>query len=308
MAAQTQTVAPADAMSWLKKIAAASHQTNYTGTFVYQHDNRVETSSIAHFVDGRGEYEKLEIMDGPPREIIRDNDNVTCYLPEAKTVVVEKRAPSRFPSILPEQLSVITENYTIKKGETDRVAGHDCQTITLEPRDNLRYGHKFCVELNSGLPLRARMYNDSNQIVEAFAFTQFNTGGAFNKDALKSRYAAKSKDWHVDRSALEHGESSAESGWTLTNQPAGFKKLTEMKRLIDSGAVQVSQLVYSDGLAAVSVFIEPLPKVMPPTGPTYQGAVNIFVRADSEHIITVMGETPARTVKQIAEALSYSKH
>src|SRR5215813_2382642 len=83
--------ASGDAMAWLKKIAGASKQINYSGTFVYQHAaKQFETSRISHFVDASGEYERLETLDGPSREIIRNNNNVTCYLPETKTVVIEK--------------------------------------------------------------------------------------------------------------------------------------------------------------------------------------------------------------------------
>src|SRR5476651_2298975 len=82
-----------DAMTWLKKIAAASRQFNYAGTFVYQHGRQMETSRIAHLADASGEYEKLETLEGPPREIMRTNENVTCYLPDSKTVIIEKRTP-----------------------------------------------------------------------------------------------------------------------------------------------------------------------------------------------------------------------
>ena len=296
--------APADAMAWLKKIAAASRQINYAGTFVYQHGNQVETSRIAHFVNASGEYEKLETLDGPPREIVRNNDNVTCYLPDIKTVVIEKRAARRFPALLPEQLSGISDNYVVKKGQQDRVAGFDCQVVVLEPKDNLRYGHKFCAELATGLPLRARMYSDRNEMVESFAFTQLRIGSGISRDMVKSRFAGKSQTWRVDKSALEQNETSADTGWVLNNQPTGFKKFTEMKRSIAGRSVQVSHIVYSDGLAAVSVFIEPMPKSPPPAGPTYQGAVNIYVKSQADQMVTVVGETPARTVKQIAESLS----
>jgi sigma-E factor negative regulatory protein RseB len=293
-----------DAMAWLKKIAVASRQINYAGTFVYQHGNQVETSRIAHFVDAGGEYERLETLDGPLREIVRNNDNVTCYLPDSKTVVIEKRTAHRFPALLPGQLSGIADNYAVKKGEQDRVAGFDCQVIVLEPRDDLRYGHKFCAELATGLPLRARTYNDKHEMVESFAFSQLKISSGVTKDMLKSRFAGKSQSWRVDKSALEQNETSADTGWVLNNQPTGFRKLTEMKRSIAGRPVQVSHIVYSDGLAAVSVFIEPIPKSPPPAGATYQGAVNIYVRSQADQMVTVVGETPARTVKQIAESLS----
>lgn len=292
-----------DAMAWLKKIANASRRVNYAGTFVYQHGRQVETSRIAHWADASGEYEKLETLDGPSREIIRNNDNVTCYLPDSKTVIIEKRTARQFPALLPEQLSGISDNYIVKKGEQDRVAGFDCQVIALESKDNLRYGHKFCAELVSALPLRARTYSDKNEMIESFAFTQLTIGSGVSKDMLKSRYAEKSKTWHVDKSALQKSEANANTGWMLKSHPAGFKKLTEMKRVTAGRASPVAHIVYSDGLAAVSVFIEPMPKPPPPVGPAYQGAVNIYVRAQADQMVTVVGEAPARTVKQIAESL-----
>jgi len=302
---EAQAGAAPDAMAWLHKIATASRQVNYAGTFVYQHGNHTETSRIAHRVNAGGEFERLEILDGPPREIMRNNENVTCYLPETKTVVIEKRVARRFPVALPERVSGISDNYVIKKGGQDRVAGYDCQMIALEPRDNLRYGHKFCVELKTGLPLRARMYSDHNEMVESFAFTQLMLGSGVNRDMLRSRYAGKSQAWRVDTSALEESEANADTGWVLKNQPAGFSKVTEMRRSIAGRPVSVAHIVYSDGLAAISVFIEPMPKSPPPAGPTYQGAVNIYVTSHADRMVTVVGETPARTVKQIAESLSF---
>ena len=301
---QAETATPTDAMAWLGKLATASRQHNYAGTFVYQHGRKVETSLIAHWVDANGESERLETLDGPAREIVRNNDNVICYLPDLKTVVIEKRAVRQFPAALPEQLSVIPDNYVVRKGERDRVAGIECQVIVLESRDNLRYGREFCAEITTGLPLRVRTFNERNELVDSFAFTQVTIGSGVSKELLKSRYAGKSQTWRVDKTALEQVETNADTGWVLRNQPAGFRKLTEIKRSIAGRPASVSHIVYSDGLAAVSIFIEPMPKSPPPAGPTYQGAVNIFVRPQADQMVTVVGEAPARTVRQIAESVS----
>ena len=292
-----------DALEWLKKIATASRQINYAGTFVYHHGRKMETSRIAHRVDGGGEYERLETLDGRQREIMRTNDNVTCYLPDTKTMVVEKRTTRSFPTLLPEQLSDITESYVVTKQGLERVAGFDCQAIALEPKDNLRYGHSFCAELSSGLPLRARTLDEKGDLVDLFVFTQLIIGSGVSKDMLKSRFAGKTASWQVDRGRLDQPETSTDSGWALKSPMAGFRKLTEMKRSIAGRPAQVSHLVYSDGLAAVSVFVESMPKSPPPIGPTYQGAVNMYVTSMSGQMVTVVGETPARTVKQFAESL-----
>ena len=293
-----------DGLGWLTKMANASRRLNYSGTFVYQHADRIETSRIVHFVNpAGGEFEKLETLDGPAREVIRTNDQVSCYLPDAKTVIVERRSARRFPALFPEQLSGVSDNYAVIVAGRDRVAGLDCQVIVLEPKDRLRYGHQFCAEEVSGLPLRARTISEKNQPLESFAFTEVKLGGRFSRDQVRSRYAAKSKDWKVDHSSLVLSEVPADTGWMLTRQPAGFMKLTELKRSIAGRAAVVSHIVYSDGLAAISVFIEPLPKTRPANSLSHQGAVNIYVRLVADHMVTVLGETPAATVMQVANSL-----
>jgi sigma-E factor negative regulatory protein RseB len=295
-----------DGLGWLTKMASASRTLNYRGTFVYQHADRIETSRVAHFVNpAGGEFEKLETLDGPEREVIRTNDQVTCYLPATRTVIVEKRSARRFPALFPEQLSGVSENYTVIVKSRDRVAGYDCQVVVLEPRDRLRYGHEFCAEAGSGLPLRARTFNEKNQPLDSFAFTEVNVGGRFSRDQVRSRYADKSRNWKVDHSTLVLSDMPADTGWTLTRQPAGFKKLTELKRSIAGRAAMVSHIVYSDGVAAISVFIEPLPKARPVNSLSHQGAVSIYVRPVADHLVTVLGETPAATVMQVANSLEF---
>ena len=296
-----------DGLAWLKKMASASRQLNYGGTFVYRHGNQSETSRVSHYVNpAGGEMEKLETLDGPAREVIRTNDQVVCYLPASRTVIIEKRGKRRFPAeMLPERLTGVTENYAVRATGKDRVAGYDCQVVALEPKDRLRYGHQFCAESKSGLPLRARTLNEKGELLESFVFTEVKLGGSFNRDDVRSRYAPQSKDWKVDHSGFPTTETSADTGWVLTQQPAGFRKLTELKRSIAGRAGMVSHIVYSDGLAAVSVFIEPLPKARIAQHLSHQGAVNIYTRPVSDFMVTVLGEAPAATVMQIANSLEF---
>ena len=293
-----------EGLTWLRKMASASNQVNYSGTFVYQHRGLSETSRIVHYANpAGGVFEKLETLDGPAREVIRSNDQVTCYLPTTKTVIIEQRNARLLPALMPEHLTSITENYTIKTGQLDRVAGHECQVVTLEPKDSLRYGRHFCVEVRSGLPLRVRTFNEKHEGVESFAFTQLMIGGSFNRDKVKSKYSAKSHNWRIDRSALDVSERPADIGWVINNQPAGFKKLMEVKRMVAGRSGSVAQIVFSDGVAAVSVFIEPMAKERPAQSLTHQGAVNIYTRSIADHMVTVLGEAPAATVMQIANSL-----
>jgi sigma-E factor negative regulatory protein RseB len=292
-----------EAFAWLKKMAVASRHQNYTGTIVYQHGNQVETSRVAHFVNhAGGEFEKLETLDGPPREVVRSNDQVICYMPNARTILIEERNRNarNFPALIPESIGGLSDSYQIRQEGVDRIAGYDCQWIALAPKDKLRYGRRFCAELGSALPLRAQTLNES------FAFTQLTLGVAFSRDRVKSKYADRSRtqNWRVDRSALSTTPSTpADTGWALTSRLPGFKKVMEAKRSLGGRTGTVSQIVLSDGLAAVSIFIEGMPQAQTERALSHQGAVNIYKRPYGNYTVTVLGEAPAATIMQIANSL-----
>ena len=111
------------------------------------------------------------------------------------------------------------------------------------------------------MPITCSRCHENKEPLESFAFTELRIGGSFNRDQVRSRYATMSRNWKVDHSGFPTAEIASDTGWVLTQQPSGFKKLTELKRVIAGhGGAMVSHIVYSDGLAAVSVFIEPLAK------------------------------------------------
>lgn len=293
-----------EALAMLEKMAEASRKVNYSGTFMFQHGGQAETSRIAHFVNpAGGVLERLETLDGPAREVIRTNDQVTCYLPGSKTVLVDPRGSRQFP-IRVEQIQEIVQHYGVVKGGMDRVAGHECRWVALVPKDALRYTRRFCAEVNTGLPLRARTSNEKDETLETFAFSTLNIGGSFRRELVQSKYAAVSakQNWRVDRSALTAGDSG-DSGWVVNNQPAGFRKQMELRRSMVGKKGTVSHLVFSDGLAAVSIFIEPNAAQDNKPVLRHQGAVHIYSRSIAGYTVTVLGETPAETVMQFARAL-----
>ena len=108
-----------ESLAWLRKIQDATRNLSYSGTFVYQQGGRSETSRITRLA--AADTERLEVLDGLPRELVRTRDTVRCYLPESKVVKVERRTPDRsFPALLPERLSAIAQHYDISLGETRR--------------------------------------------------------------------------------------------------------------------------------------------------------------------------------------------
>jgi sigma-E factor negative regulatory protein RseB len=294
-----------EALTMLQRIADAARQLNYAGTFIFQHGDRVQTSRIVHFVDERGEHEKLETLDGPRREVIRNNDEVLCYYPEIKMVRSDPRVGRRsFPALLPEQLSGLAENYQIRMGEAERVAGYEAQALLLEPRDGLRYGHKIWADSVSGLLLKSRMLNEAQEVVEQFSFTQLSIGAGVTKEMIRPSFDVRPPQWRLNRFGNSQASHSA-SGWVLKNFPAGFRKILEMQRVKPGQNSEVTHIVFSDGLAAISIFIEPAAnRRQVSEGLFRQGAINIYTRTLNNQVITVLGETPAPTVVQMANSIS----
>lgn len=291
-----------DGLFWLGRVVTAAHKLNYSGTFVYRNGGVEETSRITHLVDSGGEIERLEVLDGSPREVIRNNEEVKCYLPDTHTLIVEKRSQRRsFPALLPASLSGLAEYYSIRKGPVSRVAEHETQIVYLEPKDEFRYGQQLWIDVNTGLLLKIGLINERNESVETFAFTQLQIGGAIERETLKSKFATQSSKWRVQH-VLAKESRSEDAGWQFKVQVPGFYKLAGMKREAQSGSPEVLHVVFSDGLAAISVFIELLPENHE-LGMLSLGAMNVYRRIAGKHLLVVMGEVPQSTLKRLGDGI-----
>lgn len=293
------------ALGWLKKMADAPRRHNYSGTFVYYADDHMETSRIIHKTDQTGEHEKIEVLDGLSRIVFRNNDEMKCYLPESKRIYTEKRWFRKFfPDVLPQSFDNIDENYYIKETGRERVTGHECQVLSLIPRDSFRYGHQFWIDVETGLLLKVAVVS-GDQIIEQFAFAQVEIDSKIHADQLKPDLSMVSDEWKVTNlvtSFLNEGELK----WIINNLPPGFRKLVEMKRNLTEKPELVNHIALSDGLATISVFIEPIIKDAPTPVPgffTSRGAINIYVRTLDGNKITTVGEVPLETIKLIGDSV-----
>ena len=294
-----QAQAP-ETLGLLRKMHEATQKLSYKGTFVYQNGSRSETSRITRFVDAQGDTERLEVMDGVPREIVRTKDTVRCYLPGARLVKVDRRIDRNFPALLPERINALAKHYDISLGESRRIAGYDCQAVVLTPKDDLRYGYRLYADSSSGMLLRAVTVDTNGEQVEQFMFTELTIGGV-TRDMVRPRPA-----WRNFR--VEDAEASPArlAGWGLSRELPGIHKVVELKRRL-SDQRPAGQVVYSDGLAAVSVFIESLEGRPEPVRPglASMGAIHIYTREVANHVVTVVGEAPAASVQRIANAVEY---
>ena len=291
-----------ETLGWLRKMYDASQKLSYSGTFVYQQGARSETSRITRY--GPADTERLEVLDGVPRECVRAKDKVRCYLPNSKVVKLENCAADRtFPALLPEKVGELARHYDIALGETRRIAGFDCQAVVLKPKDNLRYGYQLYADSHSGMLLKAVTMDAAGEIVEQYSFTQLAIGNVTRDMVRPPRLA--SGNWRVE----DAGAAPAQlSGWSLSSELPGFRKVTELKRRLGESR-SAGQVVYSDGLAAVSVFIESMEGRSEPvrTGLASMGAIHIYTREVANHMVTVVGEAPATSVQRIANAVEYRK-
>ncbi|MDC8445306.1 MAG: MucB/RseB C-terminal domain-containing protein [Nitrosomonas sp.] len=294
-----------DGHEWLKKISSAPRHHNFQGTFIYYADGYIESSRIIHKVDETGEHERIEVLDGLTRIVYRTNDALKCYLPDSKKVYSEERWFRKFfPDLLPQPSERIYENYAYEKGKLERVAGYESQVVKLVPRDNLRYGYKMWVDVDSGLLLRMAVI-DKDAVIEQFAFVTIEIGKEIDDRLLNTDSMSISDDWKtIKLSTFALGDD--EPVWRLGELPVGFKKVTEMKRnLVDKSGL-VDHIVLSDELASVSVFIESMDNETASPLPGFyssRGAINIYVRELENKKITAVGEVPLNTIKLIGDAV-----
>lgn len=292
-----------DAQSWLDAMVESARRLSYVGTFVHQTGNRIETTRVVHASDDTGATTKLESLDGPAREIIRQNDEVYCYMPDKKMVRLDRsRARKFFPALIVEPSSALLNHYSVGVAGQERVAGYDCRMVLLQPKDKMRFGHRLCAELKTGLLLKAVMLNDQNEPVEQIAFTEVSIGKTMPRGAIRSVYADDAASWQTDATAYD---ANTEGPWYVREMPPGFRKIMQMQRRMLGKAEPVIHMMFSDGLAAFSVFIEPKRARPVAAGvPAQRGSVAVYRRQLAEHQVTVLGEVPPGLVQQIGNAVA----
>ena len=151
-----------DGLALLQRIAQGSRQLTYSGVFVYRSGSRVDTSRIVHSVSDGVELERIEALDGSPREVLRAGSEVKCFFPEDKLLIIEARSSQRgFPSLLPAGLGSLPEHYAIHGGNSGRIAGVSSRAVLLKPRDEWRYGHEFWIDVASGPSAQRRLEDGS---------------------------------------------------------------------------------------------------------------------------------------------------
>jgi len=353
-AAQPAPLNRADAVQLLTRIQQAARRLDYSGVYAYQQGSRMQASRIVHVIDGTGERERIEVLDGAPREFLRHNDEVQCLLPEQQAVVRETRRGGQFPSLLTgnvaRQPARLLAHYQVSvRPGTQRLAGRRCRQVLITPRDALRYGYRLCVDTSTHLLLQTQTLAGDlatgDAVVEQIAFSALQLGRETDFALFASRWSKN--QWPVYEYDFKPADLAAH-GW-LVRPPPGFVTVAQLRRRgwqassgnhasnnannnatdgVSGDEHDVLQLLLSDGLATISVFIEPVrpedgqaheghasthaPAHAQTHAPTHlqgahrQGATNAWGARIAGHWLIALGEVPVATLKALIESTQYT--
>lgn len=297
---------PDEARDWLQRMVHAVKELNYEGIFVYAHGNQLEAMRIVHGADGDGEHERMISLNGAAREILRDDNVLTCILPDNRSVVVEKSRPKRF---VPERLLDLDEGlnqlYEFRVQGSDRVAGRMARLVVIQPRDGFRYGYRLWLDEDSGMLLKSDLINTDGRILEQMMFTNLELRDRIDRQQLAPSISGKGFKWFRPKENEAEPHKDAKE-WKVTDLPKGFHMSMRAEHGMPMSRMPVEHLMYTDGLASVSVYIEHKGMVEDAlNGPSRMGAVNAYGVLVAGHQATVVGEVPRETVEMIAHSLRY---
>ncbi len=291
-----------EARDWLDRMNRAVEELNYEGTFVHMHDGRAETHYIVHrYMDGLVS-ERIISLDGAGREIVRHEEEVTCILPDQRTVLVEnRRTASPLAAALPGYSEALADHYQLALLGRERVAERSTRVLEIRPRDAFRYGYTLWLDQATAMPLRSQVTDEQGEIVEQILFTSLSMPEYIPASALSPTTPTEGYTWLRRQ---EQAVASTQVGWRAGRLPAGFRLTGASVGMMADSRFPVQHLVYSDGLASVSVFVEdPQAQAEWPLGLARLGGANAFSLRHAGRLVTAVGEVPALTVETIARSL-----
>jgi len=270
------------AKQWLEKMSASMQELNYQGVFIYRRDEELSAMRVTHVVDKKDARELLETLTGEARRELRDT-------PMAGG-----------DTLPPEKLSKIDHYYSLELHGSDRTAGRPTQLILVNPKDKYRYGYRLWLDQDTGLLLKSDLLDLDGSILEQVMFTSVEL---LNPDEA-AQVMPKEKSHNAPHTGHTDAQQTlSQSEWVIENPPGGFELLeTQMVPEHDDG--DVLHMVYSDGLASVSVFVERAKQDGDAlVGVSRMGAVSAFGRVAGEYQVTVVGEVPEITVKAMGTSI-----
>ncbi len=293
---------------WLVRLQKATEIPSYAGTFVVSSSSGAMSSArIWHVCEGDVQIERIDVLSGTPRTTLRRNQSVLTFWPESRTVRSEQReAVAVFPNLLtPGKDFATADFYGARQVGQGRVAGFDADIVLLSPRDALRFGYRIWSERRTGLVVKTQTLDAAGRVLEQSAFSELQLDVPAQAEQLR-QMMSNTDGYRIERS--EHVKSTADAeGWRLKDAVPGFKP-QHVYRLPSTDAATVVQWIFSDGLATISLFLEPFDAERHRREGTAElGATHTLTRhivdADHQWWVTAVGEVPAQTLRLFADNL-----
>lgn len=294
-----------DARAWLERMAQAMDELNYQGVFVHMHDGRAETLRVVHRNEDGHVSERLVSLDGVGREIISTQDEVQCILPDKRAVLVESRNDlNPLASAVPTYSQTLDRHYRFRMMGSSRVAGRATQNVAVLPRDGYRYGYLLWLDEATAMPLKSQLRDEDGNIVEQILFASIAFEDRIPRSALQPSIDTEGYTWYRADAKSRAAERTGTTLWRAARVPEGFELQLSNRQVLVGSRFPVEHLVYSDGLASVSVFVESAESDPDPLdGLSRVGAANAYTTRVEGHQVTAVGEVPASTVEIIAESV-----
>ncbi len=296
------------AQQLINEMSRASKELNYDGIFVYQRDGRMETMRLIHKADANGEHERMVSLTGQAREVIRDGKSVTCIFPENRSVMVKRNQPKQFLAAqLPQPIEKIADFYAFAVSGKDRVADRSTWIVNIFPKDEFRYGYQLWIDEETKLLLKSELVDNMGRPIEQILFTQLDVVDSISPDLLKPSISGPGYTWYSG-SAEDTPVRANQTGWLVTTMPNGFSQRDHEIQALAEGNTPVEHMVYSDGLAMVSVFIEKIENEHEEVrGISRKGGVNTYATFTDGYQVTAVGEVPQKTVQLMATSVVQNK-
>ena len=307
------TVASADEPAkWLARMNHALTTLNYDGTFAHWEGGKVEMLRIIHRVADGTVSERLVSLDGSGREFVRTGSNLTCYLPDKRVVLVEHTPAkvsllSGFPAIDDQTARF----YDIKEVARMRFNRHGTHLITVMPRDQYRYGYRLWIDDATAMPLKTQLCDAEGNVIEQIVFANLKVRSRIPDSAFRPGISTTGFQWlRNDSAPLKETVSHSDTVWNAAHLPPGFHMTVRAAQTMPGSPGSVDHLVFSDGLASVSVFVET--HVLTTSGQTvvesaHVGSSYAFSTVVDGHKVTAVGEAPPATVRFIADSVKAEK-
>jgi sigma-E factor negative regulatory protein RseB len=295
----TQVLAQsADAHAMLKAMAVAVRTLDYQGSLVYQHEGRVDTLRVFH-AGGPLERERLVSLNGPRREVVRNGTTVTCIEPDGSaTVYSSGKGQGLLPLVPLAGDAALGEFYDVQHVSTDRVAGYDADVLEVFPRDAFRYGFRLWLDRSTRLLLGSTVIDRQRHTLEQFMFVALDIGKLPSDTDLIPRQSTLPAS---KAAAVDEMDMRSPPRWQVRDPPSGYRFVSGRQSRQGQGS---EHLVYSDGLANVSIYLEPRDtEDTASTTLARRGTLHVFSLIKDNWRITVLGNVPAETVTAIGQSL-----